>query len=223
MLCVGRREEIGAMTARIRCVFVTVLLMFGAAASAQQAPKAPDPKGSNPGKFAKPANVAKPPSQPPGAAVPAPGVLLVMVRSAMIALDHANRTGNYTVLRELGGPGLQRHSSAQLSTMFANLRNHRIDLLPTAIVTPQLTQQPSVTPEGLLLLVGFFPTQPRQIQFEVVYQPVGGEWKLFGLNVGVAAAASPAPQAAPAPQPTDDKSGAPKSGAPSSEPPPAKK
>jgi hypothetical protein len=142
-----------------------------------------------------------------------------LVRSALIALDHANRTGNYTVLRELGGPGLQRHSSAQLSNIFANLRSQNVDLLPVAIVTPQLTQPPSVSPERLLQLVGLFPTQPRHIQFEVVYQAVNGQWRLFGLNVSLVAAAPPAPQAsaAPAPQPTDGNAG------PSGTAPPSKK
>jgi hypothetical protein len=143
----------------------------------------------------------------------------VLVRSALIALDHANRTGNYAVLRELGGPGLQRHSSAQLSNAFANLRNQQVDLLPVAIVTPQLTQPPSVSPEGLLQLTGFFPTQPRHIQFEIAYQPVSGQWRLFGLNVALAAAAPPAPEASPAPAPQSTEGKAAPSGAPA----PAKK
>ena len=144
----------------------------------------------------------------------------MLVRSALISLDHANSTGSYSVLRELGGPGLQQHSSAQLGSIFANLRNQQVDLLPVAIVTPQLTQPPSVSPEGLLQLVGSFPTQPRQIQFQIVYQPVDGQWKLFGLNISLVAAPAPVPQtsAAPAPQPTDTKTGP-----PASAPPPPKK
>ena len=207
------------MTGRITCLLIAVLALLVGAASAQQAPKTADPTASQPpssaGKFASPAPGKQQPSQPPTIAVPSPEVLLVLVRSALIALDHANRTGNYTVLRELGGPGLQRHSSAQLSNAFANLRNQQVDLLPVAIVTPQLTRPPSVSADGLLQLIGFFPTQPRHIQFEVAYQPVSGQWKLFGLNVALAAAAPPAPQesAAPAPQALDGKA-EPPSGAP---------
>jgi hypothetical protein len=204
-----------------RCLLVAVLVLVAGAASAQQVPT-PDPKVAQPpssaGKFATPAGRQQP-SPTQTIAVPAPEVLLVLVRSALIALDHANRTGNYTVLRELGGPGLQRHSSAQLSNIFANLRSQNVDLLPVAIVTPQLTQPPSVSPERLLQLVGLFPTQPRHIQFEVVYQAVNGQWRLFGLNVSLVAAAPPAPQAsaAPAPQPTDGNAG------PSGTAPPSKK
>jgi hypothetical protein len=159
------------MTARTASLALAALAVAGSLALAQEAPKAA-PKAAA--------------QQPPGIQVPQPEVLLILIRSAMIALDHANRTGNYSVLREMGGPALQQHSSAQLSGAFANLRANKVDLLVTAIATPQLTQQPKVSPEGLLQLVGFFPTQPRRIQFTIVYQPVEGQWKLAGLNVGLA-------------------------------------
>jgi hypothetical protein len=132
-----------------------------------------------------PKDAPKAAPQPGGIPVPQPEVLLVLIRSAIIGLDHANRTGNYSVLRELGGPTLQQLSTAQLSTAFTNLRNGKVDLLPTAIATPQLVQPPAVTPQGLLQLVGFFPTQPRRIEFNIVYQAVGGQWRLAGINVGL--------------------------------------
>ena len=191
------------MTVHLAGILVALVVLLGAPAVAQQAaPKAgnvpanPPPK-SGAASHAAPA-LAKQAGTQQAIAVPAPEVLLVLLRSALIALDHANRTGNYTVLRELGGPGLQQHSSAQLANVFASLRNQQVDLLPVAIVTPQLTQQPSVSPEGLLQLVGYFPTQPRPVQFHVVYQPVAGQWKLYGLTVGLAAPAA-APPAAKAP------------------------
>ncbi|MES2198498.1 MAG: hypothetical protein V4517_29095, partial [Pseudomonadota bacterium] len=31
--------------------------------------------------------------------------VLILIRSALIALDQGNKTGNYTVLREIGAPG----------------------------------------------------------------------------------------------------------------------
>lgn len=207
------------------CILVAVFALLAGPVAAQQAPKTADPKGSPPplgaGKTVAPvAPVKQQPSPAPAIAVPPPEVLLVLVRSALIALDHANRTGNYTVLRELGGPGLQRHSSAQLGDIFTNLRNQQVDLLPVAILTPQLTQPPSVSPEGLLQLIGVFPTQPRQIQFQIVYQPVNGQWRLFGLNVSLTAAPAPPPQAsaAPKPQPTEAQTAR-----PAAAPPPPKK
>ena len=178
------------MTARTASLALAVLALAGSLALAQEAPKAAP-------------QAAVPPQ--PGIHVPQPEVLLILIRSAMIGLDHANRTGNYSVLREMGGPALQQHSSAQLSGAFANLRASKVDLLVTAIATPQITQQPTISPNGLLQLVGFFPTQPRRIQFNIVYQPVGGQWRLAGLNVALvqAEAVANTPTAEPPPKPAE--------------------
>ena len=187
------------MTARIACFATTIVLSLGGPAWAQQ----PQQKGPAPPpaavKHAVPAINKSPPQ--PTIAVPQPEILLILVRSALIALDHANRTGNYTVLRELGGPGLQQNSSAQLNNAFASLRAQNVDLLPVAVVTPQLTETPSVSAEGLLQLFGVFPMQPRPIEFHVVYQPVNGQWKLFGLTVSLAPPRVPPPEAAATPAP----------------------
>jgi hypothetical protein len=180
------------MTARTASLALAALAVAGSLAAqlavAQEAPRAA-PKAAAP--------------QQPGIQVPQPEVLLILIRSAMIGLDHANRTGNYSVLRELGGPALQQNSSAQLSGAFANLRANKVDLLVTAVSTPQLMQQPKVSPDGLLQLVGFFPTQPRRIQFNIVYQPVSGQWRLAGLNVGLVQAAANTPTAEAPPKPAE--------------------
>jgi hypothetical protein len=43
----------------------------------------------------------------------------------------------------------------------------------------------------MLRLTGFFPTRPAQINFDLIYRNVGGQWQLFGIAV----ATPPAPQA----------------------------
>lgn len=167
------------------------MFLLGDQTLAQNAPKK---DGGPPAKTAP--LTSKPQPKQQTIAVPPPEVLLVLVRSALIALDQANKTGNYTVLRDLGAPSLQAHSSAQLGIAFANLRNQQVDLLPVAILTPQLKESPSISPEGLLKLSGHFPTKPRSIDFDVVYQAVGGQWKLFGLTVRLQAQPSSSPGAA---------------------------
>jgi hypothetical protein len=175
-------------TRRTGAFAVAALALVGALALAVAVAAEDHGKGA---KGAKPVPAA--PAQPQQQAlhVPSPEALLALIRSALIGLDHANRTGNYSVLREIGGPALQRLSTAQLASAFASLRAAKVDLLVSAVTTPQLTQKPAISPQGgLLQLVGFFPTQPRRLLFNIVYQPAGGEWRLAGLNVGLEAAAS---------------------------------
>ncbi|MBC7018053.1 hypothetical protein G6O44_25355, partial [Salmonella enterica subsp. enterica serovar Enteritidis] len=55
--------------------------------------------------------------------------VLILVRSTLLALDQANKTGNYTVLRDLGAPGFQAgNNAARLAEIFASQRNDKLDL-----------------------------------------------------------------------------------------------
>lgn len=146
---------------------------------------------------------AAPPNQSatglPAPAIPQPEVLLVLIRTTLVALNQAVYTGNFTVLRDLGAPAFQAaNSPAQLGVIFADLRNRNIDLSPVVVVTPEVSEPPQITPEHMLRLVGYFPTNPLQIQFQMLFQPVNGQWRLFGMavNTAVPPAAPPAAKAA---------------------------
>jgi hypothetical protein len=147
--------------------------------------------------------------------------LLILLRSTLLALDQANKTGNYSVLRDLAAPGFaSANNPARLAELFANLRRDKVDLSGVIVIEPQLTVMPELTQNGMLHFAGFFPSAPQQINFEMLYAPVDGQWRLFGLsaNLGSSApVAPPAPAAEPAkPAPTAEKK-KPKSGKPKSE------
>lgn len=119
-----------------------------------------------------------------GSVVPKTEALLMMIRTTLIALNHANRTGNYTVLRDLAAPSFQAtNNPARLGQIFAKLRSKNLDLSPIVLVSPQLSAKPAITAQGMLHIRGVFPTRPLQINFEFLFQPVAGHWRLFGLSV----------------------------------------
>lgn len=123
--------------------------------------------------------------------------VLILVRTTLLALDDANKTGNYTVLRDLGAPGFQANTAARLGEIFASLRKKHVDLSGVAALDPQLTALPRIEPNGMMSIVGFFPSAPKQINFELLFQAVNKHWRLFGLSVKLGDAA-PTPPAAPA-------------------------
>jgi hypothetical protein len=124
---------------------------------------------------------------------------LYLIRSTLITLNDANRSGNYTVLRDLASPGFQaNNTAADLSQIFADLRKRNIDLHAVAIAAPQLSAQPHIDSNKMLRLTGYFPTQPLQINFDLLFQNVAGHWRLFGISVATAQAAQQ--PAAPAPR-----------------------
>jgi hypothetical protein len=106
-----------------------------------------------------------------------------LVRSALLTLNDANRSGNYTVLRDLSSPDFQaKNTAADLTQSFADLRRRNFDLFAVAILIPQFTAPPTRA-EGGLRLAGVFPTRPLQISFDLAFQEVGGQWRLFAISV----------------------------------------
>lgn len=114
--------------------------------------------------------------------------LNMLIRTTLIALNQANRTGNYTVLRDLAAPAFARtNDAAKLSEIFAALRKRGLDLSPILFFQPKLRGPANLTDNGLLRLTGYFETKPEQISFDMLFQPIEGNWLLFGLAVDVAA------------------------------------
>jgi hypothetical protein len=124
------------------------------------------------------------PAAPRGLSLPDPFRLDMLIRSTLIALNQANDTGNYTVFRDLSSGSFQSaNSAADLGELFGNLRRQRIDLMPIIFVAPKPTQPPQIDNRGLLRLVGYFPTRPLQVNFDLAYQLAGAEWKLYAISV----------------------------------------
>jgi len=111
-------------------------------------------------------------------------VLALLIKSTIIAVQQANATGNYSVLRDLGTPIFrERYDQASLTAIFANLRAGGINLSPALMLMPQLLKKPEITSRGQLHLVGNFPTQPLQIRFDLLFLQLDGIWRIDGISV----------------------------------------
>lgn len=120
--------------------------------------------------------------------------VLILIRSTLLALHEANETGNYTVLRDLSAPGFRdANTAARIGEIFASQRAQKLDLSGVAVLDPQLTLLPQIEANGLLHMAGFFPSVPSQVNFELLYAPVDGRWRLFGISVNVGSSTPTAP------------------------------
>jgi hypothetical protein len=123
-------------------------------------------------------------AQKPQLAVPNNLKLAIMIKTTLIAYNHGNLTGNYTVLRDLAAPSFRKaNTPARLAAIFQKLRQRNIDLGPIVLFQPKLSQKPLVDENGLLKLSGFFATRPERVVFDLAYQEVDGKWRLFLLGV----------------------------------------
>lgn len=135
------------------------------------------------------AHAAPPPTpltllQPVTPKVPTAPAVLAMVRSTLIAVDQGNKTGNYTVVRDLGSPDFRdANTPAKLGLVFANLTEQRVDMLPVLVVEPLYREAPRLTARRMLYVAGTFNIQPRRISFELLFDVWKGEWRLYGVSI----------------------------------------
>jgi hypothetical protein len=115
---------------------------------------------------------------------------LYLIRSTLLTLNDANRSGNYTVLRDLAPDFQARNTAADLSQSFSDLRRRNFDLYGAALLSPQLTALPALDQRGFLHLAGYFPTRPQQINFDLLFANVANQWRLFGISVATPEAPS---------------------------------
>jgi hypothetical protein len=154
------------------------------------------------------ASVAVAQTAPPPGAVEGPEISM-LIRTTMIALDQANATGNYTVLRDLGAAILRTsNSDADLAELFVQFRKNRMSLAATVLVDAILDQKPELSTNGVLHLVGHFPTTPQEVIFDMTFAWESGAWRIALLRVGTrlapgteALAAKPNAPADPVPTP----------------------
>jgi hypothetical protein len=141
-------------------------------------------------------------SQQPQLEIPSRTRLDLLIRSTLMALDHANQSGNYSVLRDLGSPAFQRfYTASALSDRFVALRKAKIDFSPILFFHPQMTAEPTLQEGRFLRLVGFMPTKPQQINFDLAYQNIEGQWLLVALSVNMSEGQRLTSRNDPAPKP----------------------
>jgi hypothetical protein len=189
-----------AIVASAATLCVAVSLLFASARNTLAQPKAPETKSQPPS-----APKETPPAPPAAQQKLIPFSIeqaIYLIRSTLLTLNDANRSGNYTVLRDLAAPGFQTsNTAADLGQIFSDLRRRNFDLYGAALLAPQLTTVPALDSEKRLRLTGFIPTRPLQINFDLIFEAVAGQWRLFGISIATPEAASAQPQAQAPPGP----------------------
>jgi hypothetical protein len=127
-------------------------------------------------------------ASPTQAALPSEETMVILIRSTIVALNQANLTNNYSVLNALGSRTFRMvNQPSQLSNSFQAFRANRIDLAPVSFINPTLTTKPNVA-GGNIRLVGYFPSKPMQVNFDLTFEPDEGSWKVLGMSVNLSTA-----------------------------------
>jgi hypothetical protein len=134
-------------------------------------------------------STAKPP-------IPGNHQLGILIQTAVVAVSQANMTGNYSVLHDMASPEFQKANPPQkLAKIFADVR--KIDLTPVIIFSPVLAKHPAIDDKNMLRLTGYYETSPQRVLFDLLFQPVQGHWRLFGISIRTQIVAKAEEKAAP--------------------------
>lgn len=116
--------------------------------------------------------------------VPRPQVLLMLVRTTLLAINQANQTDDYSVLYRLVSPELKAQTTPdKLAKSFASIRKLNMDLSAVAVLTPQVTEPPTITPSGTLTIKGYFPTNPVRTVFAMGFRNGNGKWRPSAFSI----------------------------------------
>lgn len=114
-----------------------------------------------------------------------PSYATALIRDALIAVNQANWTGNYTVLRDYASPGFHdAHDATALAALMLNIRAERLDLLQVLSVDPVILETQLSPDQTMMQLTGYFPLEPRHVSFDLAFLRDGSRWLLHGVSVG---------------------------------------
>jgi hypothetical protein len=122
----------------------------------------------------------------PNSLIPDASELLVLIRTSLLTLNDAMATDNFTVLRDLISPSVRDQNTAgRLAQIFSPLIAQRLNLAAVAILTPKLTEDPSIDAAGRLHVNGFYPGEKARTNFQITFEVVDRRWRLYGLSVNL--------------------------------------
>lgn len=113
-----------------------------------------------------------------------------LTRTTLLALNDANRSGDYSLLRDLAGPRFQaRNSAQQLSAAFAPFRLARLDFGVASEAAPTFLTNQVREGDGVLVLDGHVPLAgphaAHRLRFALEFAPIQGQWRLLTLSIAV--------------------------------------
>ncbi len=108
----------------------------------------------------------------------------ILIKAALLTLNDANVTGNYTVLHaKLAKQFRDRITPDKLKQAFKSFAEQKVDWDLIAAKSPVASNESKIDSRGALILRGYFDTRPNRVNYELDFLPSEGEWKPIMLNV----------------------------------------
>ena len=108
----------------------------------------------------------------------------ILIKAALLTLNDANVTGNYTVLHaKLAKQFRDQITPDKLKLAFKSFADQKIDWDLIAAKAPVAMSEAKIDNRGALILRGYFDTRPSRVNYELDFMISEREWKPITLNV----------------------------------------
>lgn len=119
--------------------------------------------------------------------VPNPVFQEILIKTAILTLNDANLTGNYTVMHaKLAKPFRDKVTPDSLKQGFKPFADQKADM-GLIVALPPIASSAAIinAVRGSLELRGYFATKPSRITYELDFIPSEGQWKLALIDVRI--------------------------------------
>ena len=107
------------------------------------------------------------------------------MKATLSTFNDANVTGLYDVLlAKTAAPFREQFTAEKLAAAFKDFRDKRMNIGRIVEgMEVNFTGPGQISEEGVLLLRGTFPTEPKTLSFALKFLQSEGEWKPLGIKV----------------------------------------
>lgn len=135
---------------------------------------------------APPAGVNAESVEKSGKPLPSDAEARELILQSLLDFNEGVQSANFTGFHARISRSWQAQISAEeLKGIFREFIERKFNLAPIKEVEPILSEPPRIGTDGLLILQGYYPTQPLRVHFELTYIYEHPAWKLNGISVYV--------------------------------------
>ena len=124
--------------------------------------------------------------------VPSERELKALTRDSLLAFNRAVQAQDFTGFhKQISALWREEITPAKLKSIFQTFIEQEIDIAAVAQLEPVFDKPAAIDADGVLILVGRYPTTPTEVEFRLQYVNEKAAWKLLGIKVEVKPTSEP--------------------------------
>lgn len=118
--------------------------------------------------------------------VPSEEKLKAMTLKSLMVFNDSVKANDFKPLHDECTTAFRKQISAEkLAEAFKSFVDQQVDIAPIQNLEPAFDPAPAINDDGILLIKGSYPSEPKKVYFELKYAQESGDWRIQGIDVAV--------------------------------------